>query len=73
MCVLCLLPDFLVATRQEQRIGIANLGLDEAEVARSIEQTGLPAFPVRQSCLDFVPKSHGRNVTERPGHDNEKS
>ena len=71
MCVLCLLPDFLVATRQEQRIGIANLGLDEAEVARSIEQTGIPAFPVRQQFLDLIAKTHGPTVAEPAPRDND--
>jgi len=64
------LPDFRMAARQEQGIGIADLGLDDAEIAGSVEQAGVPAFPVGQLGLDFVAKSHERNVTERSWQDN---
>ena len=53
MGVLCLLYDPPVPPRQEQRIRIAYLGADNAEIARRIEQAGIPLFPVRQKLFDF--------------------
>lgn len=53
MGVLCLLQDPPVPPRQEQRIRIAYLGPDNAEIARRIEQAGIPLFPVRQKLFDF--------------------
>ena len=53
MGVLCLLYDPPVPPRQEQRIRIAYLGSDNAEIARRIEQAGIPLFPVRQKLFDF--------------------
>jgi len=59
-----------MATRQQERVGVADFCFDNTEIACSIEQAGIPALPVRQSSLDFVAKSHERNVTERPSQDN---
>lgn len=53
MGVLCLLHDPPVPPRQEQRIRIAYLGPDNAEIARRVEQAGIPLFPVRQELFDF--------------------
>jgi hypothetical protein len=62
-----------MTTRQQEGIRIADVGPDDAEIARGVEQAGIPAFPVRQSSLDFVTKSHECNVTEHPGQDNNGS
>ena len=53
MGVLCLLHDSPVPLRQEQRIRIAHLRPDNAEIARRVEQAGVPLFPVRQKLFDF--------------------
>jgi len=71
MRIFCTLANLRMATRQQEGIGVADFGLDNAKVAGGIEQARIPAFPVRQLGLDFVAKSHGRNVTECPWQDND--
>ena len=68
--ILGALTNLRVASRQQQRVWIADLGLDKAQVARSIEQTGIPTFPVGQQLFDLVAKCHERNVTEPCARDN---
>ena len=62
-----------VAPREVKGIGVADLGLDNAEIRRGIEQARIPAFPIRQQLLDFLAKTHRRNVTERLRPDNDRS
>ena len=71
MCFFGSLANLVMAAREQQRTGVANLGLDDAEVAGCVEQARIPPFPVRQQGFDFFAKAHGRNVTERPGQDND--
>ena len=52
-------------------IPVADPRLDQAEIAGRIEQAGIPTLPIRQQGFDFLAKAHGRNVTERPGQDND--
>lgn len=65
------LPDLMVSPGQQQGIGITDLCLDEAEIACRIEETGIPAFPVRQQFLDLIAKTHGSTVAEAAPRDND--
>lgn len=59
-----------VTARQQQRAWIAHLWLDKSEITCRVEQTRVPAFPVRQQGLDLIAKAHARNVTEHHTRDN---
>jgi len=65
------LTNLLVTPGQQQGAGIADLGLDQAEIAGCIEQAGIPAFPVRQQFFDLIPKAHGPTVAEPAPRDND--
>jgi len=64
------LPNLGVTACQQQRTRITNLGPNQPEVARRIEQTRIPAFPVWQQQFDLIAKTHARNVTEQQAPDN---
>jgi len=65
MCVFRTLPHFCMARGQQERIRIADFGLDQAQVAGGIEQAGIPAFPVGQQLFDLITETHRSNVYER--------
>ena len=71
MCIFGLLAHFLVTAGQQQRIWIADFGLDNPKVVRSIEKAGVPAFPIRQKRFNLVTKTHVSNVTEQRRADND--
>ena len=71
MRVLGSLTDLLVPAGQQQRTGIADLCLDQAQIAGRIEEAGIPAFPVRQQFLYLIPKTHGPTVAEPAPRDND--
>lgn len=73
MSVFRFLPDFRMSSSQEQRIRITNLGLDDAQITGSVEQAGIPAFPVRQKLLNPLTKIHRLNVYEAVSRDNDTS
>ena len=70
MGILGTLSNLGVTARQQERAWIAHLGLDKPEITCRVEQTRVPAFPVRQQRLDLIAKTHARNVTERYIRDN---
>ena len=65
------LPYLLVSPGQQQGAGVTDLRLDETEIAGRIEETGIPAFPVRQQFLYLVPKTHEPTVAEPAPRDND--
>ena len=65
------LTNLLMPSGQQQGTGIADPRLDQAQVAGRIEETGIPAFPVRQQFLYLIPKTHGSTVAEPAPRDND--
>jgi len=59
------LPHLGMSAGQQERTGVANLRLDQAQVAGRIKQTRIPAFPVGQQLFHFIAQVHERNVTEQ--------
>ena len=71
MRIFRLLPHFGMSARQEQRIRVANFGLDQAQIVGCIEQAGIPAFPVWQQYFDLFSQIHCCNVYELNVADND--
>ena len=71
--VLRLLADARMAISEQQSTGIADLRPDQPEVARGVEQAGIPAFPCRQEFLDLFAQVHRSNVYDRAHGDNDSS
>lgn len=58
---------------EQQRVRIAHPCSDYPQVAGSVEQTRIPALPVRQQFLDVLPEIHRLNVYEPMGRDNDRT
>jgi hypothetical protein len=71
MRVFSALANLGMPAAQEKGIWIANLRSDNAEIARGIKKTGIPAFPVRQKFFNSCTKVHLVNVYEPTGRDND--
>ena len=55
------------AARDVVMARIADARADHSEVAGRIEETGVPALPVRQKLLDlFAQRGHDRKVAQAP-------
>ena len=54
--VFCALSYFCVSAGKQQGMRIADLGLDNAEVAGRVEEAGIPALPVGQQLFNLVAK-----------------
>lgn len=70
MGIFSLLPDFGVASGEEEGVWIANFCANQAKITRRIEQTWVPTFPVGEQDFDLFAQIHSRNVTEHPAADN---
>lgn len=72
MCVLGSLPDLRVPPGEKQGIGIADFCLDQAEIARGIEQARVPPLPIRQQFFYLCTQIHYCNVYEPVSRNNDR-
>ena len=65
------LADLLVPPGQQQRTRITDPRFSQAKIAGRIEETGIPALPIRQQSLDLIAKTHGSTLAEPAPRDND--
>jgi hypothetical protein len=58
---------------QEEGVRVADFCLDNTKITGSIEQAGIPAFPVRQQFFNPITKCHRINVYDDNGRDNDRA
>ncbi len=71
MCIFRALSHLGVATRQQERIGIADLRAQDAKIRGRVKETGVPAVPVRKDLFDFILERHVATVTKRLRRNND--
>jgi hypothetical protein len=59
MSVLGSALDMRVAIAEQQTVGRAHASPDQTEIARRLEEAGIPAPPSRQQLLDLISQGHG--------------